>query len=307
MGPMLGPAQGSSLGRPALPQQPAGPAAPGGGSGGARLQAPPGKGEPRWAEFLYTSLHPSGSGATSPSCRRCRAKGAQVSRDAVHFLGGIQQWSKEEPRWAQALCTTLYTSGSGARGFKLQVWPAKGVRVGVAAVQHLVKLPLYGDCIRQGHSRRDMCCNAMPHTGAARHATLATGLLDAVLCTICTQLSLHTTTLSRLCTADTSTAVFCRGQGYAHVQHALQLSQQQQGNVQQQPRWCLPCCGIYECRGHLAGNPQQHNMGRQSKITQNMYICLCLLTLCVVHHSRIHSFSLHLHKSLRPVRVPACT
>lgn len=142
VGPMLGPAQGSSLGRPALPQQPAGPAAPGGGSGGARLQAPPGKGEPRWAEVLYTSLHPSGSGATSPSCRRCRAKGAQVSRDAVHFLGGIQQWSKEEPRWAQALCTTLYTSGSGARGFKLQVWPAKGVRVGVAAVQLLEGQPL---------------------------------------------------------------------------------------------------------------------------------------------------------------------
>ena len=113
--------------------------------------------------------------------------------------------------------------------------PAFALQLDAVSHQHLVKLPLYGDCIRQGHSRRDMCCNAMPHTGAARHATLATGLLDAVLCTICTQLSLHTTTLSRLCTADTSTAVFCRGQGYAHVQHALQLSQQQQGNVQQQP------------------------------------------------------------------------
>ena len=52
VGPMLGPAQGLGLSRPALPQQQAGPAAPGSGSGGARLQALPAKGEPWWAQVL---------------------------------------------------------------------------------------------------------------------------------------------------------------------------------------------------------------------------------------------------------------
>ena len=56
VGPMLGPAQGLGLGRPA--QQQAGSAAPGGGSGGA----PPVKGELRWAQELCATLDMS-SGA----------------------------------------------------------------------------------------------------------------------------------------------------------------------------------------------------------------------------------------------------
>ena len=47
VGPMLGPAQGSSPGRPAMAQQPAGPTASGGGSGGTRLQAAPAQGGSR--------------------------------------------------------------------------------------------------------------------------------------------------------------------------------------------------------------------------------------------------------------------
>ena len=84
-----------------------------------------------WAD-LSSSCRPAG-GRVRCCWQAAQAGDVQVSRGPVHLLGFIQQWSKGEPRWAQALCISSKLVGRllpGGRHCLLEASPGEAVSSG---------------------------------------------------------------------------------------------------------------------------------------------------------------------------------